>query len=105
MTALRRLGYVAVLLAFVQIVFGAIVRITGSGMGCGDHWPTCAGYIIPPLSRPDLIIEVTHRYIAATVTVAIIVLLLTALRCGASAGSAARAEYCAAQRSRLRWWW
>lgn len=78
MTLLRRLSYLAVFLAFAQIVFGAIVRITGSGMGCGDHWPTCEGYVIPPLSRPDLIIEVTHRYLAATVTVAILLLLVVA---------------------------
>jgi heme A synthase len=77
-TLLRRLSYLALFLAFAQIVFGAIVRITGSGMGCGDHWPTCEGYVIPPLSRPDLIIEVTHRYLAATVTVAIALLLVAA---------------------------
>ena len=78
MTLLRRLSYLALVLAFAQIVFGAIVRITGSGMGCGDHWPTCEGHFIPPLSRPDLIIEVTHRYIAATVTIAILLLLAVA---------------------------
>lgn len=78
MTLLRRLSYLALTLAFAQIVFGAIVRITGSGMGCGDHWPTCEGYIIPPLTRPDLIIEVTHRYIAAAVTIAILLLLVVA---------------------------
>ena len=76
--ALRRLGYVATALAFAQIVFGAIVRITGSGMGCGDHWPTCQGYLIPPFERPDLMIEVTHRYIAAAVTLAILTLLALA---------------------------
>jgi heme A synthase len=76
--ALRRLAWVTLVLAFGQIVFGAIVRITGSGMGCGDHWPQCAGYWIPPLERLDLIIEVTHRYIAATLTLAIVALLLLA---------------------------
>lgn len=78
MTLLRRLSYLALVLAFAQIVFGAVVRITGSGMGCGDHWPTCEGHVIPPLSRPDLIIEVTHRYLAAAVTIAILLLLGTA---------------------------
>lgn len=72
---LRRLGYLATILVFAQIMFGAIVRITGSGMGCGDHWPLCHGYLFPPLERPDLIIEVTHRYIAATVTIVILALL------------------------------
>ena len=78
LAGLRRLGYVATILAFAQIMFGAIVRITGSGMGCGDHWPTCQGYLFPPLQRPDLIIEVTHRYLAATVTIAILALLVLA---------------------------
>lgn len=75
MKLIRRLGWLTLVLAFGQIVFGAIVRITGSGMGCGDHWPTCQGYFFPPLTRPDLIIEVSHRYFAATLTTAIIVLL------------------------------
>lgn len=78
MTALRRLAWLTLLLAFGQIVFGAIVRITGSGMGCGDSWPQCAGQWIPPLERPDLVIEVTHRYIAAALTVAIVTLVALA---------------------------
>jgi heme A synthase len=72
--ALRRIAWIALVLAFGQIVFGAIVRITGSGMGCGDHWPQCSGYWIPPLDRLDLIIEVTHRYIAAALTIVIVLL-------------------------------
>ncbi len=75
---LRILGYLALVVAFAQIMFGAIVRITGSGMGCGDHWPTCQGFLFPPLQRPDLIIEVTHRYLAATVTLVIFALLAVA---------------------------
>ncbi|MEO7102114.1 MAG: COX15/CtaA family protein [Gemmatimonadaceae bacterium] len=88
--ALRRLGYLATILAFGQIIFGAIVRITGSGMGCGDHWPTCQGYLFPPLQRPDLIIEVTHRYLAATVTIAILALLALAYIRRAEPGVAGR---------------
>lgn len=78
MITLRRIAYLALLLAFMQIVFGAIVRISGSGMGCGDHWPSCMGHFFPPLDRPDLIIEVTHRYIAAAVTLSIVTLLALA---------------------------
>ncbi len=33
------------------ILWGAFVRATGSGAGCGSNWPTCNGEIIPP-SRP-----------------------------------------------------
>src|SRR6478672_10883128 len=80
MQSLRRLSYTALALAFAQIVFGAIVRITGSGMGCGDHWPKCAGQWFPPHDRLDLIIEITHRYIALALTIVVIGLFLTALR-------------------------
>src|SRR5690349_15418175 len=79
MTALRRLSLLSLILGVGQVVFGAIVRITGSGMGCGDHWPKCQGHWFPPLDRPDLIIEVTHRFIAAGLSVAIVALLVTTL--------------------------
>lgn len=80
MRSLRRLSLVALILAYGHIVFGAIVRITGSGMGCGDHWPRCQGHWFPPLDRIDLIIEVSHRYFAATLSLAILVLLAVAFR-------------------------
>lgn len=78
MQSLRRLSYTALSLAFAQIVFGAIVRITGSGMGCGNHWPKCAGQWFPPANRIDLIIEITHRYIALALTIVVIALLVAA---------------------------
>ena len=80
MSALRGLGLATLVLAFGQIVFGAIVRITGSGMGCGDHWPKCVGYWIPPLERTDLIIEVTHRWIALALSLCVLALFITAWR-------------------------
>ncbi|TXD39828.1 heme A synthase [Lujinxingia vulgaris] len=43
------------------ILFGAWVRITGSGAGCGSHWPTCHGEIIPPSPSVQTMIEYTHR--------------------------------------------
>ncbi len=43
------------------ILFGAWVRITGSGAGCGSHWPTCHGELIPPNPTTATIIEYTHR--------------------------------------------
>jgi heme A synthase len=80
MQSLKRLSFAALVLAFAQIVFGAIVRITGSGMGCGDHWPKCAGAWFPPHDRIDLIIEITHRYIALALSIAILVLFVAAFR-------------------------
>ena len=80
MKSIRRLSYVALVIAFAQIVFGAIVRISGSGWGCGEHWPKCAGYWVPPLERPDLIIEVSHRYLALGVTLVTLALAIVAWR-------------------------
>jgi heme a synthase len=79
MRLLRGLALTSLVLGFGHVVFGAIVRITGSGLGCGDHWPTCQGYWIPPFTRVDLIIEVSHRYFAATLTASIVVLVVAAL--------------------------
>jgi heme A synthase len=78
MAIVRRIGYVALLLGFAQVVFGAIVRITGSGLGCGDHWPDCYGSFTPTQSAPNLLVEISHRYGAATLSLAIIALAIAA---------------------------
>ena len=69
--SVRRAAYAALGVSLLHIVFGAIVRISGSGMGCGDHWPKCYGYWFPPLERMDLIIEVFHRYLASLLLVTV----------------------------------
>ena len=86
MPTLRRLSYVAFGVACTHLVFGAIVRISGSGMGCGDHWPRCYGSFFPPLNRPDLIIEVSHRYLASLLLLSLIALLWAAWRRRAEPG-------------------
>ena len=78
MTLLRRLAGVSLLAALGHVIFGGFVRISGSGMGCGDHWPKCYGYWFPPLDRPDLVIEVFHRYFAATLSTVVATFLLLA---------------------------
>jgi heme A synthase len=80
MTTLRRISYAALGVAFTHLVFGAIVRISGSGLGCGENWPKCQGYWIPPMSRPDLVIEVTHRYLATLLILSLLTLAVAAIR-------------------------
>ncbi len=65
---LHRLAWGGASLALGLIVLGGVVRITGSGMGCGDHWPRCNGEWFPPLDLPTLI-EIGHRWVAALVSV------------------------------------
>ncbi len=43
------------------ILWGAYVRATGSGAGCGSHWPLCNGEIIPRAQEIETIIEYSHR--------------------------------------------
>ncbi|QDE94910.1 COX15/CtaA family protein [Myxococcus xanthus] len=45
----------------VVILWGAFVRATGSGAGCGDHWPVCNGEVIPRAPSVQTLIEYTHR--------------------------------------------
>jgi cytochrome c oxidase assembly protein subunit 15 len=78
MLTLRRLGYLALLVGFAQVVFGAIVRITGSGMGCGDHWPDCYGSFTPAHGELNLLVEISHRYGAAALSLTIIALVVAA---------------------------
>jgi heme a synthase len=50
------LGYL-----LLVIVFGAWVRITGSGAGCGEHWPSCQGVLLPRAPNQATLIEYSHR--------------------------------------------
>ena len=62
-----RLAWTAATFTYLLIILGAIVRITGSGLGCGEHWPLCNGKLLPPLDLPTMI-EYGHRLAAAAVS-------------------------------------
>jgi heme a synthase len=59
--ALVRFAWGAVGYNVLVILWGALVRATGSGAGCGNHWPLCNGEVIPLSPRLDTVIEFTHR--------------------------------------------
>lgn len=54
------------------ILWGAFVRASGSGAGCGDHWPLCNGVVLPNFARLATIIEFTHRITSALLVIAVI---------------------------------
>ena len=58
-------------------MLGGVVRITGSGLGCGDHWPRCNGQWFPPLDLPTMI-EIGHRWAAALVSAVVLSLAVAA---------------------------
>ncbi|MEP7360821.1 MAG: heme o synthase [Chloroflexota bacterium] len=71
MTRFQRLALLTAVTTYLLIVIGAIVRSTGSGMGCPD-WPTCHGSLIPSLGDTQAWIEWTHRTIAVVVGLLVI---------------------------------
>ncbi len=59
--ALRRFAW-AVLAYFIAVIlWGTLVRATGSGAGCGNHWPLCNGTVIQHSASVNTLIEFTHR--------------------------------------------
>jgi heme a synthase len=59
--ALRRFSW-AVLTYFIAVIlWGAVVRATGAGAGCGNHWPLCNGTVLQHSASVNTMIEFAHR--------------------------------------------
>ena len=71
------------------ILWGALVRATGSGAGCGNHWPLCNGVVIPVSPSLHTLIEFTHRAMVSGSVYAMIALLVWTCR-ATTKGHAAR---------------
>ncbi len=62
------------------IVWGGYVRASGSGAGCGSHWPTCNGEILPRSPGEKTIVEFTHRLTSGIAFLLVAAQLVWALR-------------------------
>jgi cytochrome c oxidase assembly protein subunit 15/protoheme IX farnesyltransferase len=62
------------------ILWGAYVRATGSGAGCGSHWPLCNGEVIPKSQQIETLIEFTHRATSGIAFLLVLGMLIWAWR-------------------------
>ncbi len=62
------------------ILWGAFVRATGSGAGCGNHWPMCNGEVIPRGASTQTLIELTHRLTSGVALLLVVALFVVARR-------------------------
>lgn len=82
MTQKRFTTYAWIVLAYLLaiILWGAYVRATGSGAGCGSHWPLCNGEIIPRSPQTETLVEFTHRLTSGFSGVLVLIMLVWAFR-------------------------
>ena len=82
-SALRRFSrYTLFVLAWnlLTVVWGAYVRASGSGAGCGRHWPLCNGEVIPNSPQIQTIIEFVHRLLSGGALILIAVMVIWGFR-------------------------
>lgn len=82
----RRIADLTAVATFALIIVGGIVRVSDSGLGCGpggsgtEGWPLCNGSAIPFFNDTEVIVEFSHRTLAAIVTALIVALAWIAYR-------------------------
>ena len=74
-TLLPRFAWGVLAYNVLVVLWGAVVRATSSGAGCGDHWPLCNGVVLQTHPRVATLIELAHR-MSSGVTVPLVLLLL-----------------------------
>jgi heme a synthase len=81
---MRKFAVFVLVYTLAVILFGAYVRISGSGAGCGEHWPTCEGQVIPGdlIKNHAKTIEYTHRLTSGLSGVFVLALVIGVFRLG-----------------------
>jgi heme A synthase len=77
---MRNWARILLFYTLMVILWGAWVRHTGSGAGCGDHWPLCDGEVIPRAPELETIIEFTHRAMSGIYGFVVLGLFVGAIR-------------------------
>jgi len=76
----RRFNLLTLVFTLFVILWGAYVRASGSGAGCGSHWPLCNGQVLPRAPAAATVIEFTHRATSGICLLLILGQLILAFR-------------------------
>ena len=79
-TRFAKYAWIVLIANLFVILWGAYVRATGSGAGCGNHWPLCNGEIVPRAAQIETTIEFSHRLSSGAVLLLVIALVFWAYR-------------------------
>jgi heme A synthase len=75
-----RFSWFVLVYNILVVLWGAFVRATGSGAGCGAHWPLCNGEVLPRAPQLETVIEFVHRLSSGFALIFVIIMFVWALR-------------------------
>jgi heme A synthase len=75
-----RFAWIVLLWNIAVVLWGALVRATGAGAGCGNHWPLCNGEVVPQAPGIKTVIEFTHRAMTGVDGIVVVLLVVWAFR-------------------------
>lgn len=75
-----RFAMLTLVVTVVVVIWGGVVRATGSGAGCGSHWPLCNGVVVPLEPGIKTVIEFTHRLTSGVAMLLSLALVLLSRR-------------------------
>lgn len=91
MDRLTRFAWLVLGYNILVVLWGAVVRATGSGAGCGSHWPLCNGEVVPRAAQVATLIEFLHRLTSGIALLLVVALLVAVFRSRARGHAARRA--------------
>ena len=80
MSKFTKYAWLVLAVNILVILWGVYVRASGSGAGCGSHWPLCNGVVIPLSTQTETIVEFTHRLSSGLALILVVGLFIFAWR-------------------------
>jgi protoheme IX farnesyltransferase len=76
MSRYQKLAIASVGAAYLLLMVGAVVRLTGAGAGCGSEWPFCNGQFVPSSTGHSTVFDFSHRLLSLLVTILVVALVV-----------------------------